>query len=558
MLESTTIDPQTEFRLWSREALLVFAASLLAIVAIQWRASAYEAEFARHPDEPAHFVSAALVYDYLAHGAPEAPVAYAERYYAHYPKVGIGHWPPAFHGSLGVWMLLLGVGRTQVMLFMAVVMALVCLLTYALARMLLDRVAAVWAVVLLAALPLSQSSYISVMSEAPLALACLAAVLAYSRYLRSPSWGPAVAFGLFAALGLLTKGTAVALAFVPPLAVVFLRKPQLLKRLDFWAPAAIVVVLAGPWYILSGDLVPSAMGGTFTRAFLIHHQGSSLVRMLFWVSLVGMPMLIAAVVGGVHAIFHRRTEAAPFLSATSGFILGAVFLNLALPESAEPRHIQHAAAFVAIFAAAAFSWLASLTPRRVRPLVWVLAVLLFLFDGYGLLHKNHYGLLEAARTVASDPKLDGGVLLVSSEEFGEGGFIAELALLNPHPRHVVLRGNQAIARTSWSIVNYDAIYQNPADLVAALEARAIEAVIVDHSLRRGKRVQKHHRLLQDALSLYPEDWTVEDFPGSAERHSLLARTTIEGRNRERTVQVYRGYFAFNPIELPASEIGWQP
>jgi len=548
-----------ERSLWSREALIVFVVSLLAVVAIQWRSSAFEAEFAQHPDESSHFVSAMLVYDYLAHGAPESPMAYAERYYIHYPKVGIGHWPPGFHGVLGLWLLAFGVGRVQVMLFMAVTMAAGCCISYMLARFIMDRVASAAAVALLIALPLCQASYISVMTEAPLALACLAAVWAYVQYLRAPGWRPAVAFGLFAAFGLLVKATAIALAFVPLLSIIILRRPQLLKRLDFWAPAVIVLALAGPWYAVNGDLVPSAMGGTLDRVFSLRRQESTWGRAEFWAFLAGLPMLASAVVGWTHAALKRPSGSTPFLAASSAFLFGAIFLNQTLPESAEPRHIHHAAAFVAVFAAAAFAWLSDVLPRPARPVVWVLAAALFLLDGYRLLHKESYGLVEAAQAIDADPNLDRSLVLITSQEFGEGAFISEMALLNPHPRHVVIRGNQLLARVGWSNYAYSSVFQETEDVVATLEAETIQAVVVDQSPLPGPQESLlHHELIQAALALRPGDWTMDRFPGEEDRGAALARTTVRGRTRTRPIRIYRGFYSFNPMELPASDIAWQP
>ena len=40
-----------------------------------------------------------MVHDYLERGLPGDPRAFAEQYYIHYPKVGIGQWPPVYYGS---------------------------------------------------------------------------------------------------------------------------------------------------------------------------------------------------------------------------------------------------------------------------------------------------------------------------------------------------------------------------------------------------------------------------------------------------------------------------
>jgi hypothetical protein len=41
--------------------------------------------------------SALMIRDYLVSGFHRAPLRYAENDYVHYPKVGLGKWPPFFH-----------------------------------------------------------------------------------------------------------------------------------------------------------------------------------------------------------------------------------------------------------------------------------------------------------------------------------------------------------------------------------------------------------------------------------------------------------------------------
>jgi hypothetical protein len=75
-------------------------------VFLQWRSGAYTADLASNEDEAAHAVSSLLVHDYLARPfrppakpMPAHPMRFAERYYAHYPKLAIGHWPPFLYAT---------------------------------------------------------------------------------------------------------------------------------------------------------------------------------------------------------------------------------------------------------------------------------------------------------------------------------------------------------------------------------------------------------------------------------------------------------------------------
>jgi len=100
-----------------------FAILFAWTVLLQWGAGAYRSEFSGYPDEPAHYVSGLMVRDYLMAGLPRNPLAFAENYYLHYPKVAIGMWGPLLHLSEGVWMCLFTSSRTSILLMMALITA---------------------------------------------------------------------------------------------------------------------------------------------------------------------------------------------------------------------------------------------------------------------------------------------------------------------------------------------------------------------------------------------------------------------------------------------------
>ena len=104
----------------------VFGLSLLMTLLLQWRANAFQAEWSEDPDEPAHYVTGLMVRDYIAGGLRGSPMAFAQNYYAHYPKVAIGHWPPVFYLMQAGWMLLFGISRASLLGLMATLGAACC------------------------------------------------------------------------------------------------------------------------------------------------------------------------------------------------------------------------------------------------------------------------------------------------------------------------------------------------------------------------------------------------------------------------------------------------
>ena len=196
-------------------------ASLLAIFHIA--SGSPGAELGSHPDEAAHFVTGLMVRDYLTSGFHESPLKYADSYYMHYPKIGLGIWPPFFYIVQAAWTLASGAS-------VAAVLRLNYVLALALALMTGWRLwkeyglpEAAAGSLLLVSLPLVQMYSNMVMAEMLSALLMFGAAVCFARYMDAEQprgqWRAAIAFGLAAGLAIMTKGTGLALALVPVLAI---------------------------------------------------------------------------------------------------------------------------------------------------------------------------------------------------------------------------------------------------------------------------------------------------------------------------------------------------
>lgn len=218
-------------------------------VAFLWQraAAAHLAEFGAHPDEAAHYVTGLMIRDYLAAGCPGSPMKFAENYYAHYPKIGLGVWPPFFYLVQSAWTLPFGVSRTSVLLLMCALAAIVAVLVFRALQKQFGPIPAALGGLLFLSLPIVREYYSMVMAETLSAACMFGAALAFGEYLDRERPRHAIVFGVLAALAILTKGTGIALALMAPLALLLTRKWHLLARPALWASAAIVAILAGPW-----------------------------------------------------------------------------------------------------------------------------------------------------------------------------------------------------------------------------------------------------------------------------------------------------------------------
>ncbi|MGB6075548.1 MAG: hypothetical protein WBG29_07920, partial [Candidatus Acidiferrales bacterium] len=89
-----------------RSNFLIWLILLVPVLCLQWYDHAFLGEFGGYPDEPAHYVTGLMFHDYFASLHYFSPLQFAENYYVHYPKVGIGHWPPVFYLLQAFWTLI--------------------------------------------------------------------------------------------------------------------------------------------------------------------------------------------------------------------------------------------------------------------------------------------------------------------------------------------------------------------------------------------------------------------------------------------------------------------
>ena len=107
---------------------LAAVAYIVIALALQWKAGTAKADFTLHPDESAHLVTGMMVRDYFAQHLGESPMVYAKAYYATYPKIAIGHYPPMFYIVEGAWFLLWPPSALSITVLTALLAAMVALL----------------------------------------------------------------------------------------------------------------------------------------------------------------------------------------------------------------------------------------------------------------------------------------------------------------------------------------------------------------------------------------------------------------------------------------------
>lgn len=489
-----------------------FSLVFVCVLAMQWASGAFAVEAGGHPDEATHYVTGLMAREYLRLGLPLPPVEFAEQYYLRYPKLGIGHWPPAFYGLLGVWALLLGPGLPASLLMIALFAAATVTVLFEWLRRDAGLLPAIAGAAAAVSAPAAQLNYQMVMAEWPTALFFLGAVAAFGLYLGEPSKRWASLFGVLSAAALLTKATTVSLALVPVLSVVLLRRPDLLKRVDFWTPAFIVAAIAGPWYAASGWLLPSAFGSTADRLLDVPTRVGLIERLGQWPTMFPLVLLIPALIGAAAGVFSaRRGTASGGAVAAAAALVSIVACQLLIPESSEPRHIFNALPLLAyFFPAGAQRIVAGLPSMGFSRTGLATAVLLgfgalFAFSDFRLVRKPAFAYSEAAEALFREETAPNPVWLVSSESWGEGVFVAEVARREAFPRRIVLRASKTLAAGGWSLGEYQSHAESPEQTGDLLDSLAVTGVVLDNAPGKGRGFS-HHRNLREAVEAERGVW----------------------------------------------------
>jgi hypothetical protein len=460
-----------------------------------------------------------MVRDYLASGLHGSPLHYADGYYRHYPKIGLGVWPPFFYAVQAVWTLVFPAGVGSVLWLMALLALCVSLVAGWWLWREFGWLEALAGTLLLTSLPLVQQYSNMVMAEMLSTLLMFGATGYFARFMEREARRDAIGFGICAGLAIMTKGTGLALAFMPALAILFANRYPLLRRPGLWGAALLVAVIAGPWTWhfrnegRGGWEQPSPSLG-FTEAAITFY-GRSIA-----VALGGMLALLA--LAGAISLFLPGARKPAIAQCSLALVLGVWVFQCLTPVGLEARHLTPAMPALIILAMTGFSAMTARMNARARMAITV--ALLGIFFGWpALVHPPTpppgYGSLGnqiavspfriprkewsgfepiALAALAARP---GAPILIASDARGEGMFIADVAVMDPHrPGYVVQRASKILASSTWSGSGYQSLYQTPAQVQAALSQAGIRLVVTDASLLHPSA---HEALLTQAVAGFP-------------------------------------------------------
>ncbi len=508
-------------------ACALFCLLLVAAVALQWHAGAYASDFAGHPDEAAHAVSSLAILDYFRLGFPSNPVRFAERYYVHFPRLAIGHWPPLFHATEAAWMLVAGRGRTALLSPLAVWMACLGAAMFAWTRRHSGLTAAVVCVPLVLSTPFLAASLSIVTPDILLGFIVFCAAAVWGAYIQSRRRRDLLIFIALAIAAVATHPRGLVVGLVPLVSAWLLAEKGKFPWRPFLVSVLVSVVLLLPRLYRGAASIQAASIALDAGGYLA----------LAWRAF-GWPAIVLAAAGAA-AIFLQRSADRRGLAFLALGVSAFLFHSMT-GTTMEPRYLVTLVPALTICAAAGWRLLWRM-PVAAGALVAVRFVLVA-----GAVFVAAANLSRVARKAdtgyARLPAEDHLVSVVAGDPEHEGAYVAEAALRDRRMRRIVLRASKMLASSTWAGRQYRAKFADPAEIRSWLDDMGASLVVVQET----SRVPHVGQLLRAVRE--SKDWRAAGSAGSEREVTVFARSGPTPPRRSR-IQLDVSLPLFGPMIL---------
>lgn len=491
---------------WFRLSLsaVVAVGYILLCLLIQSAGGAWTASYSGHADEPAHFVGAVMLRDWLVSSQWLKPMQFAENYYSFYPFFAIGCWPPGFYTLTAMVFLVFGVGRFQAVLLPGLFAAGTAWLIFRTLRRRMGAVPAICVGSLYLALPETQRLASRVMVDHMTTFFAFGSALLLIRYLADGNARAGILSAIVSACAIMSKYSAFYLAVLPWAAVVFTRRFNLFRRWSFWVQPVILVLLVAPWYIPTRHLVYDGFASEPPDLTLVRAGAQiGLAFSLF------TPWLLGFVAAGLGILLVKRTNwglEAGVLGLMAVGQLGLVFLS---PVGGEQRMFLTVGLVLLVLAG--FGWGAMLelvvdSPRwrRLAQAGIVAGTATFLLFHAGRYAKSTMSpIATIVESVVEHRAWKAEITVVPSDL--EGPFIAEFVEReHPRPARRLARPGKIFAESGWLGDNYLLHVKTPEAMDEFFDRNA-STLVIWHE-RPAARQSPHERVIGEMLQRFSTDW----------------------------------------------------
>lgn len=536
-------EKQEQLKVISRGLVLFFF--LLAInVILQIANLAYASDFGGHPDEASHVVTGLMVRDYLAGGFLESanPLAYAQSYYAAYPKVALGHYPPVFYVVTGVW-LLFGVSSASILVLAAVVTSFCGLLTFILGSMFMGRAWALGAALIFTLSSLTQRYTSVFMSDMLLLSGCLLSAASFVKFMDRGRRVDSLVFGVLAACTILTKFSGLLLGMLPVFALFYTRKGQKFRSYELWIAPLVVIFMVLPWLLIFHHITAEGvMGGGIGSYFV-----KSVPFFVTAMERVFGPLLLILVCGEIlYCTLNRAMSKSAVRDGEAvmvALVLSGLVFYFVVPAGLEQRYllvIVPAVLLLAFKAAQRICYMVTSLFRLrgnatliVRLLFGIIFVSGIGIERFKLNEKNSNGFREIVEAVEKSAIPGEDTLLVVSDSRGEGAMVAASALASNRRLEEgvrVCRGSKKLSSSDWLGRNYRSNFNSASELRDFMTSGVAQFLALDLGVPKNKRFGYHDLAAQVVANYATEFIEMGRFPttrrGGTEADVVLYR--LEG------------------------------
>jgi hypothetical protein len=495
-----------------------YALALLVGLLALWVSDAFTAGFSG-ADEPAHFLNSWFIASYAREAFGQDPMAFATEFYLHYPKISIGHWPPAYYGLLSPFFLLLPARAETAFALNLFISALPAAAVAAMLWRFAGRKAALAGALLWAITPLAVEGQAFFMLDQPLSACAAFGVLVWTRYAERPTWPRILLFAGLAALAILIKGNGWLLVLMPAFHILLTRRWDLLARAKTWIGAVAGAAFVAPWYIATAGI---AADGFNYKAGPVYAAQAFLANLVYLAD--NLTLLAFALAGLAVAAEHRgRIETPRRWSLAAGctsLVLATLVLQSLVPVDITDRYLAPALPGLVVLAVLGMIEISRRLPHAGADAVTAGLAAILVLPGVAHLAtrkpKVDFRLEEAAQMAS------GQAWLIDGTSGAEGAFVAAMAVRDPALERYTIRGSKLLAESDFMGRAYRLKFDQPAQTTTELRRLGISGVVL--VLRKGLQPFPHTRLLRRGL---------ED-PASGYRIAAI----LPHRNRTGVTEIY--------------------
>ena len=439
------------------------------------------------PDESAHYVNTLFIADWLRAGMP-SPMPFARDFYAHFPKLSIGHWPPGWYALMAPFFACFRPSPFEAAVISAWVAGLPALLVYGGLRRSGAKGLGLAASLYCLLLPVSIDAARYFLLDQPVALAVGLAALAWLWAVRRPGWAPYLAFGAAAALATLIKGNGALVVLIPAIEIALAGRWRLLRDYRLWIAGAITLAIVVPWYLISFRI---AAGGFNYAPGPAYAWASLATNTLAVIANIGWAGLALAIIGGASGLRDRRMQ--PVARIAIAVIAATLIFQAIVPVALVDRYILPLLPWLVILVAIGLQalWRVRRAGRVVAALLLLGACLPAISGLRGLTPKPDLGAPAIAAQMIAAP----GIWMVDGRAGGEGAMIAAAAYADRGRRALwVARASQWLSTSDFMGNGYRLAATTPGGVAAIVDRLGARGIVL--IAERRKFAYPHSRLLR--------------------------------------------------------------